>query len=62
VLALGCDTVSLGEWFPKFQRHRIISEDDGSTAFQHGAGKRSPIFGRHSQDDLNFQKCRYCNL
>ena len=43
MLSLGCVTVSLGEWFPKFQRHRMISKDDGSTAFLHGAGKHSPI-------------------
>jgi len=43
VLSLGCDAVSLGEWFPKFRNHCMISEDDRSTAFLHGARKCYPI-------------------
>lgn len=43
MLSLGCDTGSSGEWFPKFQRHCMISEDGGSITFLRGAGKRSPI-------------------
>jgi hypothetical protein len=62
VLSLGCDVVSLGEWFPKFRRHHMISVDDSSTTFLHGAGKHSPNVDGHSQVDLNFQKHRYYNL